>query len=122
MELALKIFLFAVLVIVTLLVILPSFFEKPNSKEDAIAEGMQHELGSKVTTTFETKEERAAKLLREQRRYELAKAAMQGLLANSHQANTYFVRIASNSFDMADAMLAHIDEPAKQEKGGDGGR
>lgn len=48
----------------------------------------------------------------EQRRYELAKAAMQGLLANYNNTNANIYSLAEDSCDYADAVIERL-------KGGD---
>lgn len=44
----------------------------------------------------------------EQRRYELAKAAMQGLLANYHHPNINIYSLAEDSCDYADAVIERL--------------
>lgn len=44
----------------------------------------------------------------EQRRYELAKAAMQGLLANYHYPNINIYSLAEDSCDYADAVIERL--------------
>lgn len=50
----------------------------------------------------------------EQRRYELAKAAMQGLLANYHNSNINIHSLAEDASDCADVMIGKLQEGGEE--------